>query len=230
MQHFPDKISIQYLMQYEEGPTREIQEKPIHEIRQELINCGVQVQGHDDDEEGLKAAWRKLTPSFWRTHVKLHPNYHRVRKWISIHSEFRQMAEEFLINTPTTNPKMFLTSFYKFHAKIQKHSNFENTRLLPFFSQNNLIEDVVVQSLREQHEDDTHFDNIRLTQFWKACEGEHNPELDQRAMDAVKRYVNDLVQHLDLEEEALLPIWLNLKPEQFKTLRRYFPLGYLYMY
>jgi uncharacterized protein with NRDE domain len=140
----------------------------------------------------------------------LHPNYRRVKNWLWVHSRYREQ-----IVAITTQKE-----FDKYHSKIEKHSEFEDTALFQFFVDSGIQVENLKQ-LKEQHQS---LETYRAIQdgFCKSDQGAVKTLLDA--------YRQELLDHLKLEEETLVASWLQLTDKQYKKYRTYLSWKYCFMY
>lgn len=191
-------------------------------------------------------------PNFWRKHATLHPNFSRVKNWLWVHSRYRDQAKTLLSHIPESSSssssdgdnddewlQTLATAFTKFHKKIESHSEFEDTQLFKYFSDAEQGNQQKLIELQEQHTD------IRVvTEIQKALKIKNDNGTATRAdgdgaatttsAESVKTllqgYVDDLHNHLEMEEQTLVGPWLQLTTEQYKKYRTYLSWTYCFMY
>jgi hemerythrin-like domain-containing protein len=158
---------------------------------------------------------------FWQKHASLHPNFKRVKNWLWVHDRYRSQAKHLTSGTATA------ADFSKFHAKIEAHSEYEDTQLFQFFLDSKIkMPDGALQKLMEQHSD---IRTVAEIQQGYGNSGRNNGK--QKPMQPLlQEYVNNMLQHLDLEEKTIVGPWLQLTDEQYKKYRTYLSWKYCFMY
>lgn len=205
-------------------------------LKQFATKLGVNVESCQNREELLECLDLVLGTDFWRTNAALHPNYSRVKNWLWVHQRYREQMKAIqdlypsngiLWDTPLL--EKLKTSFETFHGKIEKHSQFEDNQLFAFFKDHLSAECAgLLDKLQIQHEDLSFVQEVR--QCFESCGKEMNAEKCQELQNAVSKYIEDLLKHLEFEERTLIHLWLNLSAEQYGTYRNYLSFQYSFMY
>ena len=174
------------------------------------------VQDVDDDDktslEDCQAAIKRMVhPKFWVIHASLHPNYRRVKNWLWVHEQYRTKLAK--IQTQK--------EFNKYHCKVERHSEYEETQLFQFFRDMKLIDSTILDQLTEQHENTEIYDTIQ-NGYSKSDNGSIKTLLES--------YRKELLDHLQLEEEVIVGPWLQLTEEQYRTYRTYLSWKYRFVY
>ena len=198
--------------------------------------------------DNLQLAMTKMsaTPQFWVDHASFHPNYRRVKNWLWVHDRYRNQAQGLLqIVQPKQQQQQqqqqqpsssssetamtdgafasLKTAFSKFHKKIEAHSEFEDTQLFKFFLDAQIGNQPALQRLMEQHKD------LRTVQAIQ--DGlDNGADYETVIQPNLERYIKDLLEHLQLEEQTLIGPWLHLSLEEYKKYRSYLSWTYCVMY
>jgi len=176
-------------------------------------------------------------PEFWVKNHALFPTSKRVKTWLWIHSRYRSQSQELRTKaqeyTTKAQLRQLYDSFIKFDAKIKAHSKFEDEQLFKYFLENCSSSEEVqskLKALSKEHSDLKDTERVRNA-FQKVLGDKEVETTDLREMqDALDDYVQDLEKHLQEEEHAIVPIWLNLTSEEYATYRTYLSWKYAFMY
>lgn len=251
----PRTLSVSYILsnQTEDGaePASDISDEQVNQF---LSENGVEVEEADSPEDCRRVLQSlRSNPTFWVKHYTLHPNAKRVKNWLWVHDRYRAQVDalqalatslpSFDKDKPTvlqSAAKKLLADYNKFVGKIEKHSEFEDEQLFKFFLNEKIgAEDSTINtsaalnSLTKEHGDVKNVTELQEC-LQKMIKG---PGLDT-TMDNLKEqverkmtdYVDDLKQHLDAEERAIVALWLQLTPAQYKKYRSYLSWKYAMMY
>lgn len=191
-----------------------------------LSDSGVDVTTEDSEEDIQAASIVLQDPVFWQKHASLHPQQGRAKNWLWIHDRYRTQADAMLAES---DPTKQAAAFTKFHKKIESHSEFEDTQLFKFFMDSKIGNQDNLRELMKQH------GNIRLVEEIKEGleqikSGSASEEGTKATKEKLSKFVEDLKDHLDLEEKTIVGPWLQLTPEQYKTYRSYLSWTYCFMY
>lgn len=211
----PASLTISYLTGLKDK--RNVTDFPVDTENHEKLIEYLQSNGVHciDDKVSLEdcqlAVQAMMDPQFWVQHASLHPNYHRVKNWLWVHKRYRQQV----IHIKTEK------QFVKFHSKLEKHSEYEETQLFPFFVDENIIPEENLITLKGQHQNIETYGAIQ----------DHFSKSDLHSVRTLlESYRQELLDHLKLEEETIVCPWLQLTEEQYKTYRSYLSWKYCFMY
>ena len=218
---------------------------------EKLTSYGVLVTD-DDSIEHLQGAFRVLMHSksnFWSKHYTLHPKQSRVKNWLWVHERYRNQAKALLSYIPNddgddtdnnNNAQKLQKEFDKFHGKIESHSEFEDNQLFKFFIDSKIGNQDSFKELVGQHSDlrqsmevkKTLEEQIKLSS--SNSSGNNNTTTQLVWKDKVKpqleQYIQELLDHLELEEQTITGPWLQLSDEEYKKYRTYLSWKYCFMY
>jgi len=225
-------ILQEYLMDYLSLPSNE------ETLNRLLQSNDIDPKSCSDNKDKIQCLSIVSSPDFWRTNYTLHPNSSRVRNWLWIHQRYRDQVEEFVkksatLDTNINNKQAVLddvkSSFEKFTNKLEKHTEFEETMLLKFMIEN-LPKNVIphYDQLHSQHDKNIPEITKKINEFFQ--NNTNNIQDYKPLIGLLKEYLNDLLEHLKLEEQCLVGIWLNLTPDLYKTYRSYLSWKYAPMY
>jgi hemerythrin-like domain-containing protein len=222
------------------GHVSDAEVKQLEELNQEQLSKlasfnGLNPESCKTPEELISALKTVLKADFWRKNASIHPNHSRVKNWLWIHSRYRDQIsgiQEKYATAGQTDPRWaenLQEAFEKFHAKIEKHSTFEDTMLFKFFKEH-LAKDseIFLQELEKQHHDLVLVETVKTN--YQAFLSNRNEETVKAWTGSIDKYAADLLQHLELEERSLVHLWLNLTPEQYSTYRSYLSWEFGVMY
>jgi len=199
------------------------------EISAALKFAGISVSNMDAPKD-RKLAYLKANHDdgrFWQVHYSLHPNAGRVKNWMWVHARYREQAKALLDDLDASDLRKGQKNFQAFEKKLEGHSEFEDTQLFKFFLDEKLGHSELLMALMQQHA------NLRLskavsTAYERLVQKETtNVESCRTALQA---YIDDLMDHLDLEEKTIVGPWLMLTEAQYKKYRTYLSWKYCVMY
>ena len=201
--------------------------------KQFLAENGVEILTAKDEDVAKAADWMVQNGGlFWQRHWSLHPKSGRVKNWMWVHDRYRSQAPQLLLPLPQeqSDMKRLAAAFDKFHAKIEKHSEFEDTQLFKFFVESKIGEQSALKELTEQHTDIRIVEEIYNDLRKLEADAAGNEELKKTVLEKISKYVEDLKAHLNLEEQTIVGPWLQLTDDQYKTYRSYLSWKYCFMY
>jgi len=230
----PRTLSVQYILNQIGGDHQQasIGFPSSADPKQFLAENGVKILNAKDEDVAKAAGWMVQNGGlFWQRHWSLHPKSGRVKNWMWVHDRYRSQASQLLLPLQeSTEMGKLATAFDKLQAKIEKHSEFEDTQLFKFFVDHKIGDPSALAELTEQHTDirivkEIHDDFSKLE-----ANATSNEELKKSVLDKISKYVEDLKAHLNLEEQTIVGPWLQLTDDQYKTYRSYLSWKYCFMY
>jgi len=174
---------------------------------------------------------------FWPRQYQLHPNAKRVKNWLWTHSRFRKQADV-IVDLVKQNPNRITKIhrlFAKLESKIVRHSKFENEQLFAFFRENSAKLSLndggskLLERLDELEKDHKGLSDPLHLEGVQACHKDYNHK-GRALISAITAWRQQLEEHLEMEEETLVGIWLNLSPENYAKYRTYLSWIYAAMY
>lgn len=195
-------------------------------------------------QENLRLLVRELIRSdFWRHYHEQHGNAKRVKAWLGFHQKnlrapLETMEKHFAgLNGPNANEALAAATkaFGKYTGRtLKNHSEFEDEQLFKYFLDNCTDWKADLERLHEQHSKEIEL-NTTLTQQLKKFQGkqkanEEKTDPAQEILSLFQEYSRFILQHLLEEERILVPLWINLSPDEFIQYRTYIRGAYRMVY
>ena len=249
----PDRLTVPYILGLQEvketitsGDQNDSSTK-IPGNRENLIaklqSNGVAVTSEDSVEQ-LQQVCRVLLSthsksSFWPKHYALHPKQSRVKNWLWVHERYRVQAKALLNNIPDDTPpsqsnaQKLQKEFNKFHGKMESHSEFEDNQLFKYFIDSKIGNQDSFNELVGQHSDLRESTELKQTLegLLSSSDAETNNQIwKDKVKLQLQNYIQELNDHLQLEEQTVVGPWLQLSDEEYKKYRSYLSWKYCFMY
>ena len=184
------------------------------DLKKLFLRFGVNPDFDDKATKKEKNDALKLIASkdFWRKNFALHPLQKRVKNWLFVHEKYRQSVAE-IVEKSKSDLDASKALLAKYDKKLIGHSEFENIMLFKFMKEN-LDNSIIPKSSLDQLYGD-HDEFPKLTETLNKCK-----DLKEY-QTLIKEYQTKTIEHLEMEEQIIVHIWLNLNDEQYKKYRDY---------
>ena len=201
----------------------------IEQVEEQLLTKGIVPEiGCSEDRMRLVHGWT-LQPDFWIENHTLFHNSKRVKTWLWVHARYRDQMQEFkLLSSQVSNLSSvasLMRRFTKFTNKIEAHSAFEDQQLFKYFIDQSFSTETIKQ-LSRQHSDDSK----RLDVLKALTKTEFNTSTRDEIVRSIDAYVEDMLAHMQLEEQTIVPIWMTLSKDQYALYRSYLSWKYALLY
>jgi|GEM_PF-1551454 len=161
-------------------------------------------------------------PRIPRSEWKEHPHYPSQTLLLGSHRSFRETSE-YLIDAAKQGISWtrirYIFSYW--HSAMGGHEHYEESKLYPYLAKRY---GVSMESLEEGHDTLGHYKK-KVYQALDEEKGQKLDELDKiltsearkKTIQALEDYHKELLEHLEEEEDTVIPLLLSLKPEEFRT-------------
>ena len=150
-------------------------------------------------------------PHFPREQWEAHPNYPAQTLLLGSHENFRILALRVLelsVETPERGERLFRRWMYA----MGSHERYEESKLYPYLTRR---WDVSMDSLVDGHEELGERKADVFEAFAGVLEREGGDDEKKRLRHALRAFGDTLRAHLDLEEQTVIPLLLELEPDEF---------------
>ncbi|MEM9074988.1 MAG: hemerythrin domain-containing protein [Myxococcota bacterium] len=144
-----------------------------------------------------------------------HPRFPSQVLLLGSHANFRNVSEYLVEHARKDAQPARLESLYRrWISAMRSHESYEESKLYPYLARR---WDTSFAPAEEGH----HALHEAHANVLEAFEGLDNPSDDQRArdtlVDALSEHDRVLASHLELEEDMVIPLLLELEPDEFDT-------------